>query len=612
MLDAYETLLPSTDEKDNIDMIRRFMVKSDQYRRNHIDLAMAARTLYQCWVSDGRSETFRANIRLPYAFGLIESEVPQIVEALFGERPFATVEGNEIQDTPWEDPLTDFLDVQVENMRLPVKAIPLVKACLLDGTAIAKVPWRIVEQEVEQKRKVVNDVGDVEDVVDRFTRIAYDGPDIEQVDIVDFFPHWSIREPGEIQKMPGLVSRSWATLQALEEKGYKNLEKLRYSLSQKQDQGLSTSAWSSPYFADGGKSFLRDLKNDNPANYKTMGMIELWEYWGKAKVDGKVQEARILVANGDVELECLPNPSWYKFKPFVAVPNVPRTNEFYGVPELLPVKGILKEANVLRNARLDNVNLSVNAMYVVDRAAGIKAQNLISRPSGVIFANDINGVKRLDPPTTDPIVYREVTEIQQEAKDALGILAGAPALTQAAKTFGRSATGVQYINNVSASRVALKTKLFGELMLKPLYRMMLMWDAQFILDEQWIRVSDPEAVNPFTILPPDAFQSAVDFKIKVNYDTGGRDAEFAKLQQFLQVAQVAEATQPGIVKWDVVNQAFGRSLWGARNRKFMRTPEEMQAMQAQQLATQQAAEQVAGAVSQGAQPPMGGPTGGEA
>ena len=93
-----------------------------------------------------------------------------------------------------------------------------------------------------------------------------------------------------------------------------------------------------------------------------------------SKNDGKFEEYLIVIANGDVVVRMEPNFYDYKFKPFVACPNYSRETEFYGIPELLAVRSLIKEANTLRNARLDNINLSVNPMWIADRAAGIKSE----------------------------------------------------------------------------------------------------------------------------------------------------------------------------------------------------------------------------------------------
>lgn len=599
----FDSASPSSAEREHIERVRSFMRKSEEYRRPHANLAASSRSLYQSWLSSGRSPTFRANIRLPYAFGIIESEVPQIVEALFGERPFVTLEASAIQDMMWEDPLTDFLDTQVEAMRLPQRAVSFVKAALLDGTAIAKVPWRRIQQTFKTPQVVEQEDGTFKVEVKSEKKTTFDGPDFEQIAFTDFFPHWSMREAGNIQDMPGVAMRTWKTLSQLEASDYGNIDKLKASLDAHKDRdGMESSAWASPYFQDNGDAQRATRQNDNQFENKNRGTIEVWEYWGLAKINGKPQQAVITIANGDVVMRAIANPTDSQFKPFVCAVNVPRTDEFYGVPEIVPVQGILNEANILRNASLDQVNMSIYRMFLLDRTAGIEEQNLVFRPFGLIPTNDINGIVPLPVPQVDPSAFAEVSNIQQEAKDALGVVAGSAQVGQAAKTFGRTATGTQYINSITASRVALKVKLLGEMMLKPLYGMMVKWNAQFTTDEKWVRSTNPNSQNPFTILPPEAWESAASFKAKVNYDTGGSDAIQGKLQSLMQIATTAEQTQPGIFRWDIFWQQFGRAIMGPRYAKIMRTPEEMQEMQQQRMQMEaQAQAQAAGQPGQGAQ-----------
>jgi hypothetical protein len=53
-------------------------------------------------------------------------------------------------------------------------------------------------------------------------------------------------------------------------------------------------------------------------------------------------------------MRCEDNPfDHQQQRPFVASPNYVRDNEFYGVPELIVIRSQIKEAQALRNARLD-------------------------------------------------------------------------------------------------------------------------------------------------------------------------------------------------------------------------------------------------------------------
>jgi hypothetical protein len=193
-----------------------------------------------------------------------------------------------------------------------------------------------------------------------------------------------------------------------------------------------------------------------------------------------------------------------------------------------------------------------------------------------------------------------------EMKEALGVLSGVPQLSQAAKTFGRSATGAQLVNSITASRVGLKLRILAETMIKPMTQIQLQINDQFVTDEQWARATDPNraAQNPFTLLPTEAFRRATDFRIKTVLDTGGDESEMGRLQALTPILQTVEATQPGAVNWSQFFESQGRALMGPRYRKFIRSDQERLTLQAQGMAMQEAAAAQAGAAAP--QPNAGG------
>jgi len=544
----------------------------------------------------------RANLRLPFGFTIIENQVPQITNIFTGDDEIIKFEGQEINDQPFEDPMTDFFSWQMRNMKFVPKFTAFIKSMLIDGTGIAKVPYRFKEVNTVRRSSVVDpETGETTVQKRDVLEVTYDGPDLEIIAIHDFYPDWSAKST-DIQAMRGCVHRMFKTRQQLKSSGlYKNLDLLKRSMS---DKGAD--AWQAPYYSDEFKDDFERL-NDNDRGAKDGGKIEIWEYWGlwDPKGDGKFEEYLITLANGDVLIRDERNFYDYKFKPFVACPNYVRDNEFYGVPELLAVRPLIKEANTIRNARLDNINLSVNPMYVVDRAAGINRSNLYSRPNGVVWSNDVNGIKPL--PVQDPSIgsSQEMGFLQADINSATSSVTSTPQLPQFAKTFGRSATGVEFIQNIANTRVGLKAQLLSELFFREMAWIMMMTNRQFVTDDQWVKLTDPNSQNPFTILPTDSFFRKFDYKAKTDLETGGPQGQLAKMQSVAQFVQALEASQPGSIKMDALAMDMLRPLVGNKQTRYVRTEEEREAMQQRALAAEQAANAAAG---QGApQPNAQGP-----
>lgn len=591
-----EQEVPERDlEKHAIRVVRAFMINSKEYREPHLDLARKSRELYENWSPSGKSIVQRANLKLPFGFTIIETQVPQIVDAFFKGGNVIQFRGEDYQDAMWEDPITDFHHHQFEEMGFQSKSANFIKAMLLDGTAIAKVPYRYKELETLRRVTQMDPISGMPiSIKQPAVEVLFDGPDLEIVPIYDFFPDWTVKRPGDVVAMRGCVHRTYKTITALRQnKNYKNVDEIEISL-----QSKGNSAWAKPYYSDEYKADF-DKLNDNVEGIKDEGEVEVWEYWGllDPKKDGDFKEYLVVIANGDVVLRMEENFYDYKFKPFVACPNYSRESEFYGIPELLAVRSLIKEANTLRNARLDNINLSVNPMWIADRAAGINTKSLFSRPNGVIWTNDINGIKPLPP--MDPSIgsREEMAFIQGDIQNATALVNAAPTASNLGKQFGRSATGVNFIQSFASSRISLKARTLAEMYFKRVAHIMLMTNRQFVTEDHWVRVSDPNSPNPFTQLPSDAFFRSFDFVVETALDNGGPEGQFQKIQTVSQILQAIENSQPGTVKSDVLLEALLRPLLGRQVKRFVNSPEERQAMQMQQLAAQQAinAQQGAGA-----------------
>ena len=112
---------------------------------------------------------------------------------------------------------------------------------------------------------------------------------------------------------------------------------------------------------------------------------------------------------------------------------------------------------------------------------------------------------------------------------------------------------------------------------------------QFVTEDKWVRVSDPNADNPFAQLPPDAFFRKFDFTIETVLEHGGPEAQFGKMQAVAQIIQAFEGTQPGVSKPDVLLEALLRPLLGRQTKRFVRSDDEREELQNRQLLAQQAA-----------------------
>jgi len=384
--------------------------------------------------------------------------------------------------------------------------------------------------------------------------------------------------------MRGIVHRTFKTLASLKAAGiYENLEEISVSLDKK-----GSNAWLAPYYvsSDSDGDRFQELNDNIDGDIKREGEIEIWEYWGKFDND----EYIITVANGDVVIRFEKNFYDHKFKPFVATPNYNRDIEFYGIPELIAVRSLIKEANALRNARLDVINLSVNPMWIIDKFAGIdiSRDTFISRPGKAILASNIDGMRPIQLPDPSLASLTEGNSIQQDIQQASSLVNSTSMLTQLGRSYGRSATGVNFLSNIANNRLGLKARFLKWSFFEPLGQIMFLTNKQFLPNDIRIKSRNPDRPSPFVSVTPDLFDYNYSISVKTDIDTGGVEGQFSKMQMIAQLAQVFENTQPGTIRSEVLLEELLRPLLGSRVGKFVRSPEERSVLQAQNLAMQQA------------------------
>jgi len=578
--------------------VRSFMDASIEYRRPFLENANQAYDLYRNHSQIRYSNTQRANLKLPKAHEVIQNIVPQLVSRFTSSRPYIRARGRGPEDEVYGELLTDFFDQQLDQMDFEVKFLSFCIEMLVAGTAFAKIPYKFVERLV--KRTVTRTTMEFDPTTGESFPISFrdkeekletvfDGPDFEVVPFSDIFPDWSIKTPGDIQSMRGIVHRTFRSLEELkrnEERTapdgqkvgiYKNLKKLEDNVL-----GYGSNAW---HRLDDAEAKERYKQLDLDDREKELGKIEIWEYWGKFSKGANLPEEYIItIANGGTVIRMEPNPIDANFKPFLAVPNNPIPGEFYGDGDILPISSIIKEMTALRNARLDQVKMSLNKMFKVQRDAGVNLKSLVYQPHGIVLTNDINGIQPLEHGDIPQSSYRDSNQLDFELQSAAGIFNPSQQTGNIGRAFSRTATGVGFLQDVVGGRIELKSKMLDNMLFKRLGWFILQYARQFVTDDMLIRMSNPQTIakvgNPFVTLPADAFFMNYDFIVNTIKD---EELEYTKFQTFAQILQIAEQSQPGTVKFEAVLNEFSRFLVGNKLTNFVRSTEERMALLQQGL-----------------------------
>lgn len=313
-----------------LESVRLFMTNSRRYTEPYFKRADAIWKEYLNSRNEKLNPLQRANLKLPYAWTIIETFVPQVVEAFLGEKPYVNVEGRGQEDVQYEEILSKYLTYQLDEMEFFEKFVCYIKDLLIFGTAVAKTPWRYETRKSYEAQLTIDPIkGDISRVKVPVIETIYNNPDFDPIPFWDFFPDWTASRPGDIQSMRGCVHRVWRTLTELESKErktkpdgtksgiYTNLDKLRANIS---DKGFDAWAKKDENCPKAEKDYYnRDRALGLSEGIKRKNKIEVWEFWGLFDVTGQgdFQEYVIAVANGDIVIRCDPNPYDGKFKPFV-------------------------------------------------------------------------------------------------------------------------------------------------------------------------------------------------------------------------------------------------------------------------------------------------------
>jgi len=543
----------------------------------------------------------RANLRLPYAWTIVETFTPQIIDAFLSQPPYIKANPRKVSDyslqqalSSMADSITDHFTYQMDQMGFNTNMISFVKNLLIYGTGIAKVGWSKKEKLVPVREKV--NLGEV-DYMNKSNEYVtlYEGPVFENIDILDFFPDPGATKPGDIQSMRGCVHRVYRTiteLKALEKNGdsgiYINLDKLDQDID---DYGYD--AWNrgptpNPSWPQAYKAYAA---NQYPG-IKLKGKVECWEYWGDYEVDGEVRQKVITVANGNIVIRCDDNPFDYAPKPFIGCVDQPVPGEFYGTGELEPLYSLFKEASALRNARLDQANQAVNRMFIVDRNSGINVRNLYSRTSGIVLANDVNGIRAMEVPEVPNSSYREIQQIDYEIQNASSMINASQAVSSLGQAFGNTARGVSFMQGSLNSRIGMKVKLIECMVMREFGKRLASLNRQFLDPDLWVKING-NVTNPFEMFSAEDFYNSWEFTSVGAIERLNREQRQTMFNtQIIPFLQFVEKSNPGTINMQELTKTFFKEFDIQNPLSYINPPEAQQQIQTQQMQQQMAQQQL--------------------
>lgn len=469
--------------------------------------------LYIAYTGDRQKEIkkWQSNIFVPYIHAAVETLMPRVLDA----RPEFIARGrsqNDQNKTPKQQQLMDFY---WERAGMDKTNEDLVRSSLVFGTGYMQVSWKKDVRKLKFLK--TKDIRSKKLQWEEKEKVFYDAPYAEWVDNYNLMYDWhnSARESkqfwikrlvlteAEIRRRYPMADKK-RLLQAFATGG----GDLQDYAAIRQDVKITSSK-----ITKQGSAVLNTVYTGSHGKYtntntRMLRMFEVFEWWRPFEDTYSVH-----VGGGKVPIlkgGFIPIPYDFKEAPFIEVPylRLPGEYEGYGLPIILENPQIM--LNLIKNQRLDAATLSIHKMWIVNPLANINKDELVTRPFGIIYSIDPNGVREVQFSDIKPSAYKE----EELLKSDLRYSSGVDDFSMGVGGSAGSATEVRHLRESTLERVRLFVNHLGE-GYSVLMRYWMDMQRQFMTDKMQIRITGEDGNIEFPIIEKDDLMGFFDYKAAV-------------------------------------------------------------------------------------------------
>jgi len=520
---ANDTYRPEDFGKKEEELYRRFIFQRDDSLR-YFQSCIKPRLdrsykLYIAFNGDRarKVEKWQSNVFVPYTQAVVETLVPRIIDA----RPEFTVQGRNEDDQLKATKVQQILDYTWEIAKMDDTTELLTRSSLIYGTGYLQVSWK--KDEREHKFLSSKDITSKKLKWDKRKQTFYDAPNCEWVDNYSLLYDWHniareskqywfkrlILTGAEIKRRYPMADAKRLKL-AFARPGQGDLEdygnirnevKLVHEDPIKgEDHNVNTSGINSDRYKN-----VEDLD---------MKMYEVFEATWPFKDEYSVFVSEVPILKGG----SIPIPYNFKEAPFIEVPYLRLPNEFegYGIPMILESPQIM--LNMMKNQRLDATTLNIHKMWIVNPLANITKDELVTRPFGIIYSVDPNGVKEIQFSDIKASAFKEEELLKADMRYASGVDDSSMGVGGAAG----SATEVRHLRESTLERVRLFVNHLGSAYSDVLRYWVTMYN-QFFTDDMVIRIIGDDGQEAFPLIEKDDLDGMFDFKATVIPSIAGQN-----------------------------------------------------------------------------------------
>ena len=460
-------------------------------------------------------QTWRSNVFVAYMLGVIETLLPRILDA----RPDFTVQGRTENDQFKAEKVQQLMDFTWEKAKMDATSEELCHSALIYGTGFLQVSWKsdIRTQKFLKSKDLSRKKLNWEDR----TVTYYDAPFAEAVDPYSLWYDW--------HNIPRRSKQYWFRRLLLNgeeiRRRYPFADPARLDLALRVRSGVledyakvRNEVKLAHTVINKGSDMNMNSFGDASNRYQTLRDFnlrfhEVFEWWRPLDDEYAVMVNDVPILKGGA----IPMPYDFKEAPFLETPYLRMPFEFEGIglPMLLENSQIL--LNTIKNQRVDATTLGIHKMWIVNPLANIDNRELVTRPFGIIYSTDPNGVREVQFSDVKESAYHEEELVKGDMRYASGV----DDMSMGGGGQGSSATEVRHLRESTLERVRLFVNHLGD-SYSELMRWWITMYGQFYTKKMTIRVVKDGAVS-FPLIEKDDIMGEFDYIASVLPSIAGKN-----------------------------------------------------------------------------------------
>lgn len=524
--------------KDEVKLLEKFYLQRDDSKKYFLEYLKPrydqSYKLYVAYNGDRAKEIqkWQSNIFVPYILGVIETVKPRILDS----RPDFSVMGRNEDDQDKANKVQKVLDYTWEKAGMDEQTEDLVSASMIYGMSWLQTFWK--KDMRTEKYLVGRDVTTKKKKYVEKTVIDYDAPAAMAVDNYDFRYDWRnidhaskqfffqrfVKNGAEIRRMfpeadPVRLAQAFEAVgkgDLLDYGAVRMQAKQANRLAVKGSDGRAQSvdANYSGNYNYYGSSGLGDMMNRYQSSTDPdLKFHECYLWWRPFEDKYTVMVNDVPILDGAEE----PNPYNFKKAPYIDIPflRLPFEYEGLGYPLLLEQPQLM--LNLIKNQRLDATTMSIHKMWIVNPLANIKKDQLVTRPFGIIWSPDPNGVREVQFSDVKESAYREEELLKADLRYASGV----DDISMGQSGGADSATESRHLREATLERVRLFLNHLGA-GYSHLLRMWLSMYRQFLTSSTTIRITGDDGNTSFQLIEKDDVMGEYDLAASVLPSIAGK------------------------------------------------------------------------------------------